>query len=972
MKKCILSLLSTLLLILLIPNLSSAQIIHGDGAPKSWENEKSLSVLYEHRMPAFDVASRMAEDDEVNARKDGSPWRFAYPHYLNLGIDNAGKWDNLPNGDRIWRLHLSSKGALNLNIIFSEYVIPEGGEVFIYTPDRSEMLGPFTHLNNKEWGSLGTTPIHGSEVIVEYYEPKDLKGKSKLKVGQLSHGYRDVYKYARDKAINGLGDSGSCNNNTICGEWDEWRCEMKSVVILLVGGSGFCSGTLINNTAHDGTPFILTANHCVGDNVTNWVCRFHWASPECNSNLNGPTNFTISGATLLGTNPNADGALIRVSEVPPESYDVYYSGWDATGDRPEWQVGIHHPAGDVMKISLDEDPAGLTTNNGGVFQTWEIGAWDDGTTEPGSSGSGLWDDEHRIIGQLWRGSASCSNTSGYDEYGRFDLSYELIYKSYLDPGNTGELIIEGIGQGECGGSALTANFSVNTMSSCDGVIEFTDLSRNATKWSWEFGDGATSDQQNPTHTYDESGTYTVTLSVEDGGGETDDFSMEINVNIMEAPNASDVAICAGESASLSATGTGTINWYDAPTGGNLVGSGSGITTDPLFESTSFYVDASSGESYNVGPEDNQFGDGGNFESDRGLIFDVSETIILNSIMVYGAETTQTQTIEVTQGVDGAVVASVDVEIPQGDNRVTLNLEIPAGNGLFIHFNSNTINYFRNSEGASYPYTNGPVSIIRSTANNSPEAYYYFFYDWEFETLGCVSARTEVNVTVSDIVELPAESVDKCDEQCVEIVAPEYDAYLWSTGATTQAIEVCEGGVYTVELKNNDDCDAALEVEVISNELPPVSAVIFEDPDLVAVETSYLYQWYLNDQLITGATNQRYTPDGAGVYHVILTDTRTGCSQKSELYDITVGVFDESMIGMYIYPNPLSNELFIVNENGIEIKYIRVYNIHGVEIYKQNDFVNSKVMVDLSTYTSGTYLLEVATTDHVFRKTVHKN
>ena len=164
---------------------------------------------------------------------------------------------------------------------------------------------------------------------------------------------------------------------------------------------------------------------------------FNYESPEC-ENQNGPTNMTVSGSTLLVNNSASDVALLLLNETPPLDYNVHYAGWDVSGLTPAIPVGIHHPAGDIKKISFDYDNA----SNSGNY--WDIDSWDDGTTEPGSSGSPLFDGEtHRIIGQLYGGVASCTNF-GYDTYGKTSVSWGLGLNTYLDPNNTGIEFINGI------------------------------------------------------------------------------------------------------------------------------------------------------------------------------------------------------------------------------------------------------------------------------------------------------------------------------------------------------------------------------------------------------------------------------------------------------------------------------------------------------------------------------------------------
>ena len=66
-----------------------------------------------------------------------------------------------------------------------------------------------------------------------------------------------------------------------------------------------------------------------------------------------------------------------------------------------------------------------------------------------------------------------------------------------------------------------ANFSSNITSDyifLSEPVQFTDLSENATKWNWDFGDGSGSTKQNPTHTYSAAGIYTVSLTVSNSNG----------------------------------------------------------------------------------------------------------------------------------------------------------------------------------------------------------------------------------------------------------------------------------------------------------------------------------------------------------------------------------------------------------------------------------------------------------------------
>ena len=417
------------------------------GNPISWNLDIDNQNVINYSLPSFDL-ERVQEEDEINDNTFNGPWRFGYMHNVDYGFDN-GTWTKLDNGDRIWRILISSKGALSLNFIFDEFYMPEGAYIHLYNDEKTDILGAYDSTQNQDSGILGTWLVQGDKVWIEYYEPLSTFGQGRLHIAKATHGYRNAESYKQAKALNSSGD---CNLDVDCSIGDDWE-ELKehnkrSAGILLSGGSGFCSGALINNTANDGTPYFLTANHCYS-NPANWAFRFGWISPDpvcatTANSTNGPTNMTLSGATLRSRDAGSDFALVEINQPIPEEWDRVFAGWDKSEITPEFTVGIHHPAGDIMKVCRDNDQP-IQANNAGA-QTWEIttagGGWEIGVTEPGSSGSPLFDNEGRIIGQLYGGGAACSGTVDnglLDYYGRLGVSWEgggsssTRLRDWLDP-----------------------------------------------------------------------------------------------------------------------------------------------------------------------------------------------------------------------------------------------------------------------------------------------------------------------------------------------------------------------------------------------------------------------------------------------------------------------------------------------------------------------------------------------------------
>ncbi|MCC6938129.1 MAG: T9SS type A sorting domain-containing protein [Flavobacteriales bacterium] len=403
-----------------------AMLPHGPALPTA-----PVTVL-----PVVDAAALLNEDHERQAAGYKGPFRFGYNHAVDLGTEQSGIWSTLRNGDRVWRLSIECPEAFSINFRFDRYVIPDGAKVFVYN-DAGKWFGAFTAASSPGHTSMGVSQMPGTRITIEYHEPASVIGQGELHIDRVTHAYRDVVKLARD-----LGESGACNINVICPEGDDWRDQIRSVAIITTGGSGFCTGTLLNNCALDSTPYFLTANHCVGADVADWVFRFNWDSPTCDPTEDGPIDQTVSGCTLLVNSAGTDVAFVELSSIPPDEYNVFYSGWDKSGTTPDTVCGIHHPSGDIKKISHSYGPI-LQTNidvGNGAADCWQVTVWDVGTTEPGSSGSGLWNQDHLLIGQLYGGAANCANSVN-DYYGRFDVSWPLL-EQYL--GTCGD-VLPGLG-----------------------------------------------------------------------------------------------------------------------------------------------------------------------------------------------------------------------------------------------------------------------------------------------------------------------------------------------------------------------------------------------------------------------------------------------------------------------------------------------------------------------------------------------
>ena len=433
------------------------------------------SKMVRHVMPVFNLEKQLREDLINHTNKVG-PFRFGYEHITNYSLQNSGTWQITDEGDKLWKIKFASPGALSMNVIFNDFFIPEGGSVHLYNKETEMVVGAYTEKNNNTNNMLGSDLIKGETVVIEYFEPKEVVGQGRLLIGMVVHGYVDINNWYPVK----VGESGTCNKDVVCWDACGWLDEIRSVARIANGG-GLCTGTLINNTSEDGTPYFLTANHCGPSSMGSAVFKFNYNSTNCsssNSNAAGATNGnSVNGSTLKASNSASDFGLIELNTTPPASYEVFYAGWENGGSSPQTGVSIHHPSGDVKKLAFDDDPltsaSGLSISN----SSWRIEAWErNTTTEGGSSGSGLWDENHHLVGQLHGGQANCSNSIN-DYYGKFSMSWtgngssssSSRLRDWLDPTGTGVTSLDGF---DPNGGVDVPAFCLTSIKEIDNNISF--------------------------------------------------------------------------------------------------------------------------------------------------------------------------------------------------------------------------------------------------------------------------------------------------------------------------------------------------------------------------------------------------------------------------------------------------------------------------------------------------------------------
>ncbi|HMP39546.1 MAG TPA: Ig domain-containing protein, partial [Roseiflexaceae bacterium] len=379
-----------------------------------------------------------------------APLRIGELIDVHITPANAGRWDVLADGSARWRLALTSPGAVTVSLGFTRFRLPQGAVLTVRNAGGAEQVGPFRAADNQAHGQLWTPLVTGELVQLELVLPVAERDALELELTKFAYGILDPFNMPRDK-------SGSCNVDVVCPEGNAWRDQIQSVALIVINGTALCSGALVNNTSQNQRPFFLTAYHC-GINLFNAasvVSYWNYQNSTCrapNSAASGQpgdgskAQALVGGAMLQAENPASDMTLIEFNQAVPASYKPAWAGWDRSGAAPPSAVGIHHPLGDEKRISFENQPTRITSyggsNSPGAATHLRVIDWDLGTTEPGSSGSPLFDQNKRIVGQLHGGLAACGNNDS-DWYGRFSVSWvQGGLAGLLDPLNTGAVTLD--------------------------------------------------------------------------------------------------------------------------------------------------------------------------------------------------------------------------------------------------------------------------------------------------------------------------------------------------------------------------------------------------------------------------------------------------------------------------------------------------------------------------------------------------
>ncbi len=428
--------------------------------------------------------------------RSGELYIIAQNMPVSLTPQNSGEWKT-HDGFKTWRLKIKSPGAEGIALLYSKFKIPNTASVFVYNSEMTHKSRAYKNNENPGGEHFSTEIITSDEIVLEYWVPSTETSEPVIEIEAVSHIFRSGKQF-RPKNWQQNGSSDPCQVNVNCSEGNNWQDQKRGVAkIFVVEGNsgGLCSGSLINNTAQDCKNYFLTAQHCGSGasaaNFNQWQFYFNFESPNCanltNTQANNADNEVRTGCTKRATSGDvsninsSDFLLVEFNTDIPASYNVFYNGWDRNNTAATSGVSIHHPSGDIKKISTFTSTLQNATWTGTPGTHWRV-VWagttnGHGVTEPGSSGSPIFNQAKRIVGDLSGGGSYCNSVQPNgqnqpDLYGKFSYSWQSAgaannrrLSPWLDPSNSGVTTLDG--RNNCSGGNPNP-----TPSGCDTVSQF--------------------------------------------------------------------------------------------------------------------------------------------------------------------------------------------------------------------------------------------------------------------------------------------------------------------------------------------------------------------------------------------------------------------------------------------------------------------------------------------------------------------
>ncbi len=405
---------------------SSAQVItkyYSDNQTQT-ANEYPLEKLNEISYNTNHISVKDFEN------KKAGIFRYGDVVPVDINLKNHGKWYN----GKTWRLLIVSPNAKSIEVVFDNIILPEGAEINVFDIGKRMVFGPVNKYSIDQSLPVSTDIMNGDSIIVQLDLDENVTiDEVAFSIVKIVHGFKDLFG-----VDSMLKSAASCQVDVECSSGDGWEAETEGTAKIYGNGiAGSCA--LLNNTAQDFTPYILTAEHVIdGIGASNASIRFNYKATTCNGST-AASGITISGISVKASNSACDMALLESSSNLSNQTSIRFLGWNRV-PNPSSVVCLHHPNADFMSISK-ESSSFSTINTVWVIVT----DWDTGSIEPGSSGSPLFDHNKRVIATTALiNSESYVCTSELKSYhGKLSYFWSSV-SSFLDPCNTGATNINSI------------------------------------------------------------------------------------------------------------------------------------------------------------------------------------------------------------------------------------------------------------------------------------------------------------------------------------------------------------------------------------------------------------------------------------------------------------------------------------------------------------------------------------------------
>lgn len=409
----------------------------------------------QNRWKQIDWVSTVSAPTNYMATPQGGAYKFADVNQTNFDMHNSGTIEQINGNTYRWSIGIRANYALNIFAFLTNVKLNNNDQISIQTPTDSYCyVYEATDISSN--GTLLTTPLPGDSIIISVISD-DIK-QTQLTIESVAVGFRSMPEHLtsenRTLKATGYGTSGNCENSVSCiDELDTLKQSVCRLVMYGTDGAYWGTGVLVNNTANDGTPYLLTAAHCLAGDFKYCLAQFNFESPLCQDiEPHVSTTEQLRASTMLVRNDKRDVLLLLLDNKPAEETMAYYAGWNATNTLPDGQLHcIHHPQADVKMVSETESATPNIsytvdkTNDGDSFDVkchWKINGWNYGSTESGSSGSPLFDANGHVVGNLTGGLSSCSRPDKSDYYWMLSENWSEL-SPYLDKANTGATTLDG-------------------------------------------------------------------------------------------------------------------------------------------------------------------------------------------------------------------------------------------------------------------------------------------------------------------------------------------------------------------------------------------------------------------------------------------------------------------------------------------------------------------------------------------------